>query len=199
MTASMMSCTPSPVLALARIASLAGMPMMSSISAITRSGSAEGRSILFKHRHHLDALLDGGVAVGHGLRFHALRGIDHQQRAFARRERARHFVREIDVSGRIDQIQQIGLDRRRARYCSAAVCALIVMPRSRSRSMESSTCASISRSLKPAAQLDEAVGQRGFAVVDVGDDGKVADVLHQENQKKGTRKCPGIRCRSFVG
>jgi len=33
--------------------------------------------------------------------------------------------------------------------------------------------------------LDDAVGERGFAVVDVGDDGEVADVVH-EKQKKGT-------------
>src|SRR5471032_392015 len=37
----------------------------------------------------------------------------------------------------------------RALYDRAAVCALMVMPRSRSRSIESSTCASISRSDKP--------------------------------------------------
>src|SRR4051812_10834091 len=37
----------------------------------------------------------------------------------------------------------------RARYSSAAVCALIVMPRSRSRSIESSTCSAISRSASP--------------------------------------------------
>ena len=38
---------PSPVLALARMASCAWMPTMSSISSITRDGSADGRSILF--------------------------------------------------------------------------------------------------------------------------------------------------------
>ncbi len=32
--------------------------------------------------------------------------------------------------------------------------------------------------LQAAAELDEAVGERGFAVVDVGDDGEVADALH---------------------
>ena len=30
-----------------------------------------------------------------------------------------------------------------------------------------------------AAQLDDAIGQGRFAVVDVGDDGKVADLLHR--------------------
>ena len=34
--------------------------------------------------------------------------------------------------------------------------------------------------LQAAAQLDEAVSQRRFAVIDVGNDGKVADVLHRE-------------------
>ena len=29
-----------------------------------------------------------------------------------------------------------------------------------------------------AAQLDDAIGQGGFAVVDVGDDGKITDMLH---------------------
>ena len=45
-TASRMSSMPTPFLALARTASVASMPMMSSISSLTRSGSADGRSIL---------------------------------------------------------------------------------------------------------------------------------------------------------
>jgi hypothetical protein len=32
-----------------------------------------------------------------------------------------------------------------------------------------------------AAALDQAVGQRALAVVDVGNDGEVADVLHQDH------------------
>ena len=52
------------------------------------------------------------------------------------------------------------------------------MPRSRSMSIESSTCASISRSDKAAATLNDPIGQRALAVVDVGDDGEVADVVH---------------------
>ena len=46
-TASRMSMTPSPVLALQGIASSASMPITSSISAFAFSGSAFGRSILF--------------------------------------------------------------------------------------------------------------------------------------------------------
>lgn len=43
--ASRISSIPAPVLALARIASLLSSPMISSISRLTRSGSALGRSI----------------------------------------------------------------------------------------------------------------------------------------------------------
>jgi hypothetical protein len=61
-----------PFLALARTASVASMR----------------REIdLVQHGHDGDALLDGRVAIGHGLRFHALRRIDDQQSALARRQR----------------------------------------------------------------------------------------------------------------
>ena len=69
---------------------------------------------LVQDRHHLDALLGRGVAVGDGLRFDALRGVHHQQRAFAGRQRARHLVGEVDVAGRVDQVEQIGLAVARA-------------------------------------------------------------------------------------
>ena len=64
---------------------------------------------LVQHRHYLDTLLDGRITVGHGLCFHALRGIHHQQRAFASRQRPRDFVGKVDVSGSIDQVQLVSL------------------------------------------------------------------------------------------
>ena len=89
------------------------MPMISSISFLTLSGSACGRSILFSTGNHFEALLDRGVAIRNRLRFDALRRIDDQQRTFARGERARDFVTEIDVARRIDEIELI-LSCRRA-------------------------------------------------------------------------------------
>ena len=49
-----------------------------------------------------------------------------------------------------------------------------------------------------AAQLDEAVGQRGLAVIDVRDDGKVTDQLHQGAGGLGRRRIIAGRssCRS---
>ena len=54
----------------------------------------------------------------------------------------------------------------------------MVMPRSFSMSIESSTWASICRSASPAA-LNQAIGQGGLAMVNVRNDGKISDVLHQ--------------------
>ena len=51
--------------------------------------------------------LGGEKSVGDGLGFHTLAGVDNQQRALARREGARDFVGKIDVTGSIDQIQNV--------------------------------------------------------------------------------------------
>ena len=52
--------------------------------------------------------------VRHRLRFHALRGIDDEQRAFARRQRPRNFIGEIDVPRRVEQVEPVILARLRA-------------------------------------------------------------------------------------
>ena len=55
----------------------------------------------------------------------------------------------------------------------------MVMPRSRSISMLSSSCSFMSRSGDGAGGLDQPVGQRGLAVVDMGDDREVADAVQR--------------------
>ena len=54
-------------------------------------------------------MLEGEIHVGQGLRLDALSRVDDQQRAFAGSQSARHFVREIDVAGRVDQVELIVL------------------------------------------------------------------------------------------
>ena len=181
-TASRMSSTPSPVLALARIASCAGMPMMSSISSIDALGVGRRQVDLVQHRHHFDALLDRRVAVGDGLRFDALRGVDDEQRAFAGGERARHLVGEVDVARRVDQVQPVGLavarvvrERRGLRLDRDAALALEVH---RVEHLRFHLAVG-----QPAAALDEAVGERRLAVIDVRDDREVADVQHGKSQR----------------
>ena len=133
-----------------------------------------GQVDLVDHRHHFQALLDGGVAVGDRLRFHALGRIDHQQRAFAGGQRAADFVGEVDVAGGVDEVQLVGL-------------AVLGRIRQRHRlGLDGDATLALDRigvehlrlhlaRLQAAAQLDDAIGQRGLAVVDVGNDGEVAD------------------------
>ena len=75
---------------------------------------------LVDDRDDLEVVLDREVGVGEGLRLDALRGVDDEQRALAGLQRARDLVREVDVAGRVDQVElvaapedahRLGLDR----------------------------------------------------------------------------------------
>src|SRR5690606_16688858 len=69
-----------------------------------------GRQVdLVDDGHDLEALLDGGVAVRDALRLDALARVDDEERAFARGEGARDFVREVDVARRVDDVELVGL------------------------------------------------------------------------------------------
>ena len=54
----------------------------------------------------LEPAVDREVGVGQRLRLDTLRRIHEQQRTFARGERAGDLVREIDVAGRVDQVER---------------------------------------------------------------------------------------------
>ena len=56
---------------------------------------------------HLEALLDGRIAVRDALRLDTLAGVDDEQRAVARRERPRDLVGKVDVPRRVDQVDLI--------------------------------------------------------------------------------------------
>ena len=86
-----------------------GRPTTRSISSRTTSGSALGRSILLMTGDDLEVVLDGQVDVGQRLGLDALGGVDHQQRAFAGGQRARDLVGEVDVAGRVDQVELVHL------------------------------------------------------------------------------------------
>ena len=72
-----------------------------------RSGSADGQVDLVDDRDDFQIVVQRQVGVGERLRLHALRGVHHQQRAFAGLQAARDLVGEIDVAGRIDQVELV--------------------------------------------------------------------------------------------
>jgi hypothetical protein len=66
-----------------------------------------GQVDLVEHGHNLEVVLEREVHVGNRLRLDALRSVDDEQRALARGERARHLVPEVDVPGRVDQVEHV--------------------------------------------------------------------------------------------
>jgi hypothetical protein len=122
-------------------------------------------------------IFSGLIDVGQRLRFHALAGVDHEQRAFAGGERARDFVREVDMARRVHQIEDVIL----------AVLGLVVQPDGLRLDGDAALALDIhgiehlllARHFaigQSTGHLDQAVGQRRFAMVDMGDNGEVADV-----------------------
>ena len=70
-------------------------------------GLGAGQVDLVDDRDDLEVVLDGQVDVGQRLRLDALGGVDDQQRALAGGQRARDFVGEVDVAGRVDQVELV--------------------------------------------------------------------------------------------
>ena len=135
-----------------------------------------GRQVdLVQHHDDLVVVVDRLVDVGQRLRLDALRGVDHQQRALAGGERARHLIGEVDMAGRVDQIEDVVL----------AVVGLVVQPHGLRLDGDAALALDIHvvehlllhvARLQPAGRLDQPVGQRRLAVVDMGDDCEIADV-----------------------
>jgi hypothetical protein len=122
--------------------------------------------------------IDRVIDVGERLRLDALRGIDHQQRALAGRERAVHLVGEVDMPGRVDQVEDVVLAVARAvvqphglRLDGDAALALDV------HRVEHLLLAGHLARVEPAGELDQPVGERRLAVVDMRDDREIADIV----------------------
>ena len=119
-------------------------------------------------------MIDRQVGVGEGLRFHSLRGVDDQQRAFAGGQRARDFVGKIDVAGRVDQIELVGLAVVRGVHHADGV----GLDGDAALALQVHGVEDLGLHLargERSGQLQQAVRQRGFTVVDMRDDGKVAE------------------------
>ncbi len=137
-------------------------------------------------------VIDGEVGVGQRLRLDALRGIHQQQGPFAGRQRPRHFVREVDMAGRVDQVQDVGL----------AVIGQVGEPDRVGLDGDAALPLEVHRvedlrlhlaRLHRAGQFEKPVGERRLAVVDVGDDREVADetLVHaEESPATGARYLP---------
>jgi hypothetical protein len=129
---------------------------------------------LVEHRDDLEIVLHRQVQVGEGLRLDALRGVDQQDRALARGERARHLVAEVDVAGGVDHVEGVLAAAERPvhahglRLDGDAALALDIHVVEVLRAHVAIR--------DGARDLQHAVGQRRLAVVDMRDDAEVADL-----------------------
>ena len=114
-------------------------------------------------------IVNGQICVRQGLRLNPLRRVDDQQRALAGLQRAGYLVAEIDMPGCVDQIHYIGLP----------VVGLVEKTHRASLDRDAALTLQIHIVQKlfghlagrnRFGQLEQPVGQRGFAMVDMRDD-----------------------------
>ena len=137
-------------------------------------GLGAGQIDLVDDRNDLEVVLHREVGVRERLRLHALGGVDEEQRALACRQRSRDFVPEIDVARRVDEVQDVVVAPNRRvvqpnRMCLDGDAPLALEVHGIEHLGLHLPC------LQRPGQLEEAVGQRRFAVIDVGDDREVPD------------------------
>ena len=134
----------------------------------------DGQIDLVDDGNHGKVAVDRRVGIGHRLRLDPLKRVDQQQGPFAGCQAPRHFVMEVDVPGRIDQVEFVFLpierviqgDGPRLDRDSAVALDLQVVEH---------LVAELARGDRAALQ-QQLVGQGALPVVDVSHDREVADV-----------------------
>lgn len=150
----------------------------------------DGQVNLVQHRHDCEIVLHRQIGVGDCLRLHALKRIDKQDAALAGGQAARNLVAEIDVPGRVDQVQLVGLvlvlviDGHRVHADGDAALALEVHGVQHLR-------LKLASGDGPGLE-QELVGERAFAVIDVGNDREVADQLVRRAHVPSTGERRGV-------
>jgi len=137
-------------------------------------GVGGGEVDLVDHRDDLEVRLERRVDVGERLRLDPLRGVDDQHRPLAGGKRARHLVGEVDVPRGVDEVELVGetvggavVEAHRLGLDGDAALALEV------EGVEQLVLHVAHGD--GAGALQETVGERRLAVVDVRDDAEVAD------------------------
>ena len=135
-----------------------------------------GQVDLIQDGHQLEVVLQRHIGVGEGLGLHALRGVHHEDGTFTGGEAAADLVGEVHMARGVDEVELVhlavlggvvhgdgaGLDGDAAFPLDVHVVEDLVLHRPLVHAL---------------GQLEDAVGQGGFAVVDVRDDAEVADVV----------------------
>ncbi len=137
-------------------------------------GLRGGQVDFIDHGNDGEIVARGEERIRDGLRFHSLARVDYQQRALARGKRAGDFVGKIDVAGRVDQIEAVLV----AVVGAVMQADAFGLDGDAALALEVHGIEQLSGHFAlgdGAGQLQQAVGQRGFTVVDVRDDAEIPD------------------------
>ena len=131
-----------------------------------------GRQVdLVDDRNDVQVVLDREIGVRERLRLGALRRIDDEQRALAGLQGPRYLVGEVHMAGRVDEVELVALplDAHRLRLDRDAALALEIH-RVEHLLAHVTTGDGV-------CELEDAIGQRRFPMIDMGDDREVADAV----------------------
>jgi hypothetical protein len=119
--------------------------------------------------------VERGEKMRHRLRLDALRRVHHEHRALARLQGAVHLVAEVHVAGRVDQVDLVLLAPVAVDHAhGAGLDRDALLPFQIHGVEELLAHFPLGDGV---GDLHQAVGQRALAVVDVGDDRKVANMV----------------------
>ena len=142
-----------------------------------------GQINLVDDGNDFEPVVDGEIGIGQGLRLYALRGVHHQQRAFAGGQRTRDLVGKINMARRVDQVELVGVPVLRGVHHADGV----RLDGDAALPLQVHGVEYLGLHLargERSGQLQQAVSQRGFAMIDMGNDGKIAE-------KGGVHGCSG--------
>ncbi len=137
-------------------------------------GASAGQVDLVEHGHDLEVLLHREVGVDHGLGLDTLRRIDDQQRPLTRLERPRDLVAEVHMPGGVDEVEHVLLavvhmHHRDGRRLDGDAALAFEVHRIELLGLGLAIGDGV-------GGLEEPVGERGLAVVDMRDNGEVSDM-----------------------
>ena len=151
---------------------------------MTTSGCGRRQVDLVEDRDDRQALAQGEVDVGQRLGLDALGGVDDEDRALARLQAAADLVREVDVAGRVDEVEPV--DQAVVRRVLEADGPRL--DRDPLLALEVHRVEDLARHLAGVdrvGQLEQPVRERGLAVIDVGDDREVAQPVLGDGHEAG--------------
>ena len=164
-------------------------------------GLGGGQVDLVEDRHDLVVGVDGLIDIGQRLRLDPLGAVHHQQRAFDRAHGAGDLIGEIHMARRVDQVEHVGLTV----LCAVFDAHGVGLDRDAALALDIHGVEQLFLHVPVGHRiggLNEPVGKGGFPVVDMGDDGEIADLgelCHARGYavKRGYRQCAADRAERF--